>query len=242
MNIAGLKRNAAAIHSNWKELPDGSIITTKGCLIHIPSRYLDKGLATLGNETYVCAFFAVTDADGNYAVSKATAMMRIAPLSQSKYTVNGEEYIAFEFPAGSVVVADTQLVVQTTLLYNIYAYFIGGGNIPWFMDYEQDVLRLFDTDKLHAGSSLTPDRAIFHMIAATISRYREDKTRYFRQVVSDRNAYVSMRPEYVPFKSVIYGPKSTASKLMGNYYDQAVVASLVSPATGRDDIEVLLRA
>ena len=243
MDIASLKRNAAAINEgNLKELPDGSLVTLKGCVIHIPSRYLDKGLASLGNETYICAFFAISDDKGNYGVSKATAMMRIDPISQSKYTYKGEEFIAFEFPAGSVVVPDTQLVVQSTLLYNIYAYFIGGGSIPWFMDYEQDVLRMFDTDELHAGSRLVPDRAIFHMIAATIARYHADKTKYYRQSVESRDTIVSVRPEFVAFKSVIYGPKSTASRLMGNYYDQAVATALVNPADGHDEIEVLLRS
>ena len=242
MDVANLKRNAAAIHDNLLELPDGSIITKQGCVIHIPARYVDKGLATLGNETYICAIFGISDDKGNYAVSKAAAMMRIDPVSQSKYTHQGDEYIAFECPAGSTVIPDTQLVVQATLLYNIYAYFIGGGLIPWFMDYEQDVLRLFDTDSLHAGSRLVPDRAIFHMIAATIARYREDKTKYYRQVATDRSKIISVRPEYVPFKSVIYGPKSTASRLMGNYFDQAVATSLVNPATGQDEIETLLRS
>lgn len=242
MDVANLTRKATAIHDNLIELPDGSIITRSGCVIHIPARYVDKGLATLGNETYICAIFGISDSSGNYAVSKAAAMMRIEPISQSKYSVNGEEYLAFEFPPGSTVIPDTQLVVQSTLLYNIYAFFVGGGDIPWFMDYEQDVLRLFDTDEIHAGSRLVPDRAVFHMIAATISRYKEDKTKYYRQVAKDRMTITSVRPEYVPFKSVIYGPKSTASRLMGNYFDQAVATALVNPATGRDDIETLLRS
>lgn len=241
MNVANLKRDATAIHNNWKELSDGSIMTTRGCAIHIPNRFIDKGLVSLGNETYIVGYFAITDNQGNYGVSNAAAMLKIEPTSQTKYTWLNEEYVQFEFPAGSIVVADTQLVEQSTLLYNIYAYFIGGGVIPWFMDYEKDVLRLFETDQLHAGARLTANRAIYHMIAATIARYHKDRTVYYRQAIERKSDIVSIRPDYVSFKSVIYGPKSTASKLMGNYFDQAVPAALVNPAEGRDDIEVFLR-
>lgn len=241
MDVANLKRNAAAIHDNWRELNDGSIITTRGCGIHVPSRYIDKGLVSLGNETYIVGYFAITDNQGNYGVSNAAAMLKIEPVSQTRYTWQGEEYIQFEFPPGSTVIPDTQLVEQNTLLYNIYAYFIGGGVIPWFLDYEKDVLRLFETDQLHAGARLTPNRAIFHMIAATIARYHKDRTVYYRQALERKSDVVAIRPDYVSFKSVIYGPKSTASKLMGNYFDQALPAALVNPAEGSDDIEISLR-
>lgn len=242
MDIAALKRNAAAIHNNWKELPDDSVITMKGCTIHIPSRYIDKGLAVIGNETYIVGYFAVVDFEGNYGVSSAATMLRINPITQSKYIYLGEEYIQFEFPPGSTVLPDVQAVMQGTLLYNIYAAFIGGGLIPWFMDYELDVLNLFETDVLHSGTRLAANRAIFHMVAATITRYHKDRTKYYRQALERKSDIKTIRPDYVPFKSVIYGPKSTSAKLSGNYFDQAVATALVNQAEGRDEIEVLLRS
>lgn len=240
MDVTNLKRDASRILANLKTLPDKSVITTKGIQIHIPAKFFEKGLAESGNEMYVAGHFAYVDLDGYYAVNSTNAVMRIAPITQSKYVVNATDYVVFEFPKGSTVIESTDLVVNNQLPYDVFAFFIDSGYVPWYLSYS-DLGRLFSSSIKHANFKVGANPSIVEVMVATIARDPKDLTKYWRHTMKAQ-ADLMATPSYVPFKSVIYGPRTPMSKLLGNYFDAGLTSALVNPTDKVDSVERALRS
>lgn len=239
MDTSKLTRDAKHVAATLRELPDGTVITKSGCTIHVPAKYVEKNLAHLDSDIYIAGIYALITPDNKYAVSNTMAMIKITPTDTKRVFINDVEYIEFEFPAGSVVFPNLNLVVNDTMAYHVYDCFVDGAIAPWFMNYV-DIGKLFNSSDKHAGIRLGANRAVMEMILATTARQPADKTQYFRHVIF-KPEDMSKPIAYVPFKSVIYGPNTTSAKLMGAYFDMGLVSALVNPSERTEKIETLLR-
>lgn len=233
------EHNPEYIHRHLVVTPDKQVITQRGCKIHIPARYVDKNLATIGDETFILGIYAIV-MDGYYAFSKSACMIQIEPLGQTRVQVGDQEYLEFEFLPGSTVITNTEVVKEDTLMYYLFDYFIDGGRIPWFLDYAA-YGTLFDDAVYFTGLKLGAHPAIMQMIISTTARNSKDRTQYYRQIIKTMDDLGTNIPTYVPYKSVLFGPKTTTAKLMGAYFDAGLVSALTNPSERGDKIESLLR-
>lgn len=236
MNIRNLKRNADRVVATLQDLPDGTTITKEGCEIHIPCRYEEKTLAYIGQENQILSIFAMVLSDGSYGVFTAMTMVKIDPLSSRKVVIEGEDYYVFEFPKNSTVFKSKDVVIDKLLPYYVYDYFVDNARIPWYLNYE-DLPKIFDTSVEYCGYRLGANRAVLPLMIAMTARSTKDKTVYYRQIVGKESADVA----WVPFKSVLFGPKTTTAKLMGAYFDSGLTSALVNPNDRPENIETLLR-
>lgn len=238
MNVASLKRDAKRVGETLKTLPDGSVVTTTGCTIVIPEKYVEKQLAFLGNDVSILGVYAIVTPDGFYAVSSAMCMLRVDPTSNTKVTIDDTSYLVLEFQKNSNVLLSSDVVKRDVVAYQVYDFFVDAGNVPWFMTYT-DMLKLFYYSDKYAGISFGANHAIIPLIVSNIARNPNNKVQYYRQIVEeDRNA----KPAWIPFKSVIYGPKTTTAKLSGAYFDSALVSALTIPNDRKEKVETLLRS
>ncbi len=233
-----MRRNASAIQADWVTHPDNTVTTTRGCKLHVPVRYVDKGLLVFGDETYLFGYFGILIGE-EYASCQIFAMLRIKPIGQTKVNVLGVEYYEFEFPPGTVVIENTNVVLDDGLLYPAFDYFVDSAYIPWFLSYD-DILRMFHQTKYFTGIALGAHRAVLELIIANIARNPAKRTEYWRQCIFTPED-ARRRPAFVPYKSVLYGPKGTTARLMGAYFDTALRSALVNPSERVDPIEALLR-
>lgn len=240
MDVSKLKRDAAKVHAYLKEAGDGSLITTKGCKIYIPSSYAECQLASVGNETHILGIFAIVVEDQYYGVSLANAMMRIEPSATNTVDVDGSSYIEFYFEPGATVIPALELVKEDTLTYHIYDEFIAKGHVPWFISYI-DLGNLFASAPYHAGVKLGANHAVLELIASVVARDPKDRTLYYRQTVKSMDEVLSRPPALIPFRSVTYGATNTTAKLMGAYFDEGLTSALVNPSQRTEKIEELLR-
>lgn len=240
MSLRKLKRNAAVIQADLRTLPDKSMITTKGCRIHIPSKYFDKNLGLLGDTTFILGVFAIQVGD-TYAVERATALMQITPTGSSKYTEEGVEYIEFYFAPGSTVFATVELVVRETLPYDIFDFYIASGYVPYYFT-PSDLGNLFEYSGHYSALKLGADRSVLQLLASMQTRQPDDKTKYWRHALSKQSDVETVPYTFVAFSSVLYGATNTVSRLMGAYYDEGLVSALVNPSERVEDVERLLRA
>lgn len=240
MDVTKLKRDASRIRSALKELPDGSLVTTKDLQIHIPARYHEKNLASSGNETYVVGHFAYVDTDGFYAVNRTNSMLRISPITQFKYNHEGEDFIVYEFPKGATVVENMDLIVNNDLPFDVFVFYIDQALVPWWLSYE-DMGKLFENSAHYSEFRVGADVSIYEAMVATIARNPKNLNEYFRHTL--KTAADADKPRgWVPFKSVIFGPRSPMAKLLGNYINQAIPSALVNEADQIDSVEKHLRS
>lgn len=240
MDVSQLQRNPDQIKQNLKALGEDKLITKEGCKIYIPQRYQEQNLAKVGSEVYTLAIFAIVVGDKYYGVSKAPSMTRLTPDTIRTVTIGEDEYLELVFEKGSVVMPNTNLVNDDTLLYYIYNEYFAKGKVPWYINY-RDLGSLFEHAKDYTGTSLGANHVVTELITAAIARDNNDKTKFYRHVVDNVRQIHSKAPVIVPLKSVTYGASNTTAKLIGAYWDEGVTSALVNPSDKTEPIEEILR-
>lgn len=240
MNPKSLSHDPSKVHAVLKELPDGRLVTTKGCKLYIPSRYAERDLAYVGIETQIVGICAITVEDRYYGVMMVNAMMRIEPTTTVKIMIEDEEFYEFGFDPGSTVIASTALVKQDTLVYRIYDEIIAKGRVPWYLSYIQ-LSHLFDTAKYHAGANIGQNSEVTELIVSMIARNPDDRHQYYRKDISSLASIEKHPPAFIALRSVIYAATNTTNKLAGSYFHEGLVSALVTPTERVERIEDLLR-
>ncbi len=239
MDVSKLRRNASVILDSLMETPKNELISKTGCRILIPTRFAEHKLATISNEIRIVGVFVMVIGD-NYGVSSAAAMMQITPTSTTIIDINGDEYYDFTFAPGAQITPNLELVVDDPIAYMLYDEIIAKGHIPWFFNYE-DVGKLFVSAPYHANIVLGGNNVALEMIAASISRDSKDRTVYYRHTIKSIDEQHTRPPTFIAFRNVIYGATNTTAKLMGAYFDDGLLSSLVNPSETTEGVETLLR-
>lgn len=241
MNIASLTRDASVVLADLTYVGT-DVMTKSGCRIYVPTRFDTKELSKIGSEIWVVGVYAIVIGN-NYAVMSALAMMRITPRSLNIIKINGEEYYEFVFGAGDVVISNAGALVKSgNLVYRVYDEIVAKGHVPWYLDYE-DMGKLFVTSEYHGGMRLAATNATLEMIVAAISRSKNDKTIYYRHdaIPLIEKGGSPYRPTFIALRNIVYGATNTTARLMGSYFDDGVVSSLVNESERKESIESLLR-
>lgn len=233
-------RNPQVVTDNLREISDGRLVTVNGCKIYIPARFLEKNLAQISPEKYICGICAIVVDDLHYGVLSVNSMIGIEPSSTNHVQFDGDEYFEFVFDKGAVVINNLNLVRTDTLTYRIYDEFISNGRVPWYMDYE-DMARLFETALDYAGANVGRQHEITEMIVSLIARNEKDRSKYYRQTVKSKEDLATDPPVFIPLKSGPYSATNTTNKLAGNYFEEGVRSAIISPSTRVENIENLLR-
>lgn len=241
MDVLKLTRDPKVIKANLKALPDGRVITLTGCHIHLPSEYVDKQLAFLsGKEKQILGIFAIV-VDGHYAIWNTPNMYTIEPQDYTRYMHQETEYIDIYFPSGSTVFTTLDVIMMDSLAYEIYDLYADTSINPWFLDVFTRASLLDDTG-YYLGATFGAKWSVVKLMWAFTARMSNDRTAYWRNNIKTQADALSVKPYYIPFKSVIYGPKTTTAKLSGANFDLGLNAGLVNPSEKSDDMEKLLRS
>lgn len=238
MDLKKLKRNPEAVKKTFREL-NNVLYATQPTRIYSPVRFSERGLASIGAETYIvgiCAFAVGND----YSVLCINAMMKIQPTSYKIVNIEGDDYFEFFFEPGATLIANMELVKTDTLVYRIYDEIISKGNIPWFMDY-LEMGSIFDTASYHGGANIGNNREVTELIVSLIARDKNDRTKYYRQTVKSLDELATKPPAFIPMRSVIYAATNTLNKIAGSYMESGIVSALVSPSDRTENIEAILR-
>ena len=235
-----LKRDPKTVAATFKTLGDGRVVTTTGCKIMIPCRFSERGLAYIGMENYTIGIFAVI-VDGVYSTVLINAMMAIDPTSTNKVKFQDTNYYEFVFNKGTTVIKSTKLVRTDILVYRIYDEIFSKGNIPWYLGYN-DLAKIYDSAKKHAGTSICDERAVTELIVSILARQSSDKTKYYRSGIQSLADLEKNPPEFVSLRDVVYMPSNTLSKIAGSYMETGIVAALNNPTERTEKIDQILRA
>jgi hypothetical protein len=240
MNINKLIRDPKRCQEALVETPDHRLIAKKPLKIYVPTRYNERGLASVGMEVQIVGIYAMVVEDVFYTTSIWNAIMRITPTSMMKIMLSGEEYYEFYFEAGCVVCPNTYTVKNDTLTFKIYDEIISKGRVPWYLGYSE-LARLFDTADEAAGAKIGRKQAVTELIISLIARDVNDRTKFYRQTITSLEDLVTNPPCFIPLRSVQYAATNTTNKLAGSYFEVGMVSALVTPADRVEKTEALLR-
>lgn len=219
---------------------DRSVITKTGCKIFIPKRFIEREVAAIGSENYTLGIFPIVTSDNKYLLINAISYIYLNPSEFSTAFIDEDEYIEFSFAPNTVVIKSLDLVQKDTLVYDVFNDFISNGNIPWYINYD-DAGTILDTATTLAGTSIGANPEPIEILIAAISRNKQKKMEYFRQLVKTPEDIKKISPAYVPLKSVTYSVTNTTNKLAGAYFDEGITSALNNPTTRPDNIGTILR-
>lgn len=236
----GLIRDPSKILSNLVVTETDQVITLKEAKIQTPVRYINRNLSNIDMETNIYGIYALIMEDEYYAVSDITAKIPINPYKIVIEKVRGIEYHSFYFEPNTIMINNLNVVQQDTLMYNLLDEFDFLGKIPWYLTME-DLAKLFDKAKDFAGSDVASRYETIELLVSIISRQSNDRDKFYRTLIKDKNELLSNPPDFIPLNSVFYLP-DTYNKLAGNRLDQGIISSLINPNENIEHIEQLLRS
>lgn len=240
MDMSKLIRDPAKVHACLQQLPDDRLVAKKALKIYTPTRFAERGLASIGIETQIVGIYMIVVEDTYYGISLVNAMVRIEPSSTMKVLIGDDEYYEFSFDAGATVVSTIQLVKTDTLTYKIYDEIISKGRVPKYLGYSE-LGKLFDSAEYHAGAKIGKNQEVTELIVSMIARNPLNRAEYYRSTIKDLSELVTNPPVFIPLRSVQYAATNTTNKLAGSYFEAALVSALVSPADRTERVEGLLR-
>lgn len=234
-------RNAEQVKAALQQTEDGRLVAIKPVKIYIPTRFAERGLASVGIETQICGVYAMTVDDKYYAVSLINAMVPITPSSMMKVLIEEDEYYEFEFDKGATVIPLLDLLKTDSLVYKIYNEIIAGGHTPWYLHYT-DLALIFDSAKEHAGANIGQNHEVTELLVSLVARNAKNRNEYYRHSVKGMSDLVTDPPVFIPLRSVEFAASNTLNKLAGSYFSRGVVSALNNPTDRMERLDQILQA
>ena len=133
----------------------------------------------------------------------------------------------------TVFLINNNLVVSDKFVYDVFDEFFSNGNIPWYLNYE-DVARLFEDGVKFANVKIGNDPFIFEILTSIIARTSSDKTKKYRTNTDGNLAFVGLN-------DIIYGFNNTGASLIGGYFKDGIVNSIVRKEEESTELVKILR-
>ncbi|WP_144106708.1 hypothetical protein [Paraburkholderia sp. BCC1886] len=239
MDPSKLIRDPERVKGAILETADGKLIAQQPLKLYVPARFAERGLASIGIETYVYGIYAMVLEDSFFAVSLVNAMIRIEPTSMMNIVIDGDEYYEFFFEKGATITPTTMLVKADTLVYRVFNEIIAGGHWPWYIGYSE-AARILDTARYHAGANVGQNHEVTELLISMVARNPENRHQHYRAVIKSLDELVKHPPAFIPLRSVEYAADNTFTKLAGSYFSRGVVSALNSPSERQERIDSLL--
>lgn len=236
MELSELTRDKGQV---LKALEDDeqATVARQPCWILVPATWRNANLAIVGQEIFVAGYYMLLSRSGHYAVSNAACMVKITPSSMSTTTLEGKEYILFEFDTGATLFPTKKVVKDNKLIYSIFNEFIAKGRVPVYMDYT-DLGKIFDTTQYYAGVNLSSTPTIIHAMASVIARDPDDPQTYFRHSTTGDDLE---RVKFIPMKTSIHAATNTTARMIGAHFSDNLDSALLNPSDREEEIERYLR-
>lgn len=240
MDVKQLKRNVEAVLATLAELPDGSLVTKTGCVVHVPESFRAKQLVSMGKEISFIGYFALIIPDGHYCTWKIPSMIRTMPDDIRNVEIDGKMYYELHYPKGGRVAKSTDLLVDQLTLYPLFEDVIARARSVWYYTYEQ-MGGFFKHAKEYTGTELYATPSVFEMVIAQQARFDGDRNETIRHVIEKREDVDKTPFTYIPMRNVEYGATDTVSKIGGSNTAEGLDSALVNPTEEVQPMERLLR-
>lgn len=188
--------------------------------IYIPMRYEVYHMLDITETVKTLGVFDMIF-DGKYRAGLLMlATIEIDPSEVDTITVGGVKYSVLTLRKGNRFICQTQVIKDQDIIYAVFMEFITRGKWSHIFGYE-DVVKLFDHTQELCGSNLPVDHVILEVIYSHLARAKNDIATQFRH--TDMSGEFMM----IPLRSVSYATTSTAARLLGSYFNDALNSALL---------------
>lgn len=240
MDLNRLKRNKDKVRLNLVKLDDRSVVAKEGCNIYIPQRYVNKGLAGIGETIWSVGIFTITLDSGYYGVMLLPVGVVMQPTEVRQVKIDDVVYYNCRFESGSTVM-ESHLVEKTDdYIGGLFGEFIIGANIPHGFNL-LDLIKLFSLAEKYTGFQVGSNHQVYETIVNIMARDKDDLSKQYRYRFHQLSDVESQPPYIVGLRNAAITATNTTAKLVGSYFDDGTVAALINPTTRLEGVEEILR-
>jgi hypothetical protein len=208
----------------------------KELIVHIPKRYEVYGLLDIQDSIHTLAVLGI-EIDGKYTCGlKLLGMYEIPTKEYTEEIIDNINYIKVELSKGDVLFNNTKVIKNSSITYAIFMEFMTYGKWPYFIDYDT-ACTILERAKVDTGMNLNVNRIVYEFMIAHLARDPDDVTVFYRHTNKKKP------PKLLMLRSVSHATESTTAKLLGPYFNDGLISSLVHepPNDSNYEIENMLR-
>lgn len=238
--MSKLIRDPGAVFAELTETEAGALVCKSPMRIHVPVRFEEIGLLSLGEVVHCYGFFAIITERGNMAIWNACAVMPLTPSRTIVVDVDGVSYYEFQFNAKDVMIPNLTVIKSNKPIFKVLSEIFFRGKVPYYANAD-DVGNIFDTVGMYAGSRVGEVPDLYEAFTAVIARDVNDKGKYRRLTAKDTNDFRNNPVGWIGMSSPEYAVTNVFNRMAGGYFDRGVNASLITPNQQLDTIEKIIR-
>lgn len=203
--------------------------------IFIPSRYQVHNLLNLADTVTTLAVFDMVIDDRYQAGLLMLTTVEMEPDDVSTLMIGEQQYVKLTLSNGCKFIRDTERIADSSIVYSFWMEAVARGKLPYFIGYET-LATLFDQAKSMCDQDINVDHVVFEVLYSHLARDPDNLTVQYR--------HTDMRQPYkfIDLRNVGYATTSTASRMMGSYFANALNSSLLQVTEHHSDFEDLLRS
>jgi len=241
MDLSSLTRNRDKVRANLVKLDDSSVVCREGCKVYIPQRYVNKGLANVGETCWSVGEFVMATDSGFYCATLVPAIMILTPTEVRQVKLDGNPYYELSFAPGSTVFETTWIPKTDSCIPPLFNELIINGNAPYGWSLF-DLAKCFHLAPKYTGFKMGANPQVFETIINIISRDPEDLNKQYRNVPQALADVYKKPPTIVGLRNPAVTSTNTVAKLIGSYFQDGVVSALINPSDRVEGVEALLRS
>jgi hypothetical protein len=237
MNVDNLKRDPARVNALYTVQPDGSVVANRDFEIHLPKRFVENGMAEVGEVVTTAAVLGVVVPGEFYGLLSAMVDITLMPLSVNETVIKGVAYLVLEFSKGDTVIENLTVIQDSNKPYAYMLEFYYYAKIPWYMN-KNDVTSLFDKARQQSGSDVGSSPQVIRVYTAMMFRDPDnlDKPyRYSKAMLEGRE------PVIVGLNNGPMLIEGTFAKASGGYLADNTLAAIINPDEKVTDLEKIIR-
>jgi hypothetical protein len=131
-----------------------------------------------------------------------------------------DEYYKLVFNQNNVFIKNHNIIKDTSMFYRLFVTFVSLGKVPEYISYE-NLPYIFDIIQYITSYSLNSRRTVFELMFGELVRNKDNLFERYRNS--------NMKGEYksISMHDLVHAGKTVTSKLMGGYFRDGLVASLL---------------
>jgi len=232
LEVNKLVRNADKSKSAFKIVGDVTMATEDLSII-FPENFINAGLANMSDGVSVIGIVAVIIGN-TYSVLNIPTNIRLTPSTIDSVDVGGITQVLCKFNKGDIVLKTNGVTKTTKYLYKILSFFYIKGKIPWYISYEDASNFILESVK-YTGSHIGDNFTATEIITSIVSYDPKNSDTAYR--LSDFEWF----PVYKGMNNQFHAFDNTTSKLVGAYFSDGVITSIVDKSEEVSNIEEIIR-
>jgi hypothetical protein len=237
MDVENLKHDPSLGDKLLQELEDGSVVAKRDFEIHLPKRFVDKGMATVEETVTTAVVLGLVLPGEAYASLVSLMDITLVPLSIREVAIKGTPYLVLEFTKGDTVIENTQVLQDSNKPYAYYMEFFYYAKLPWYVT-ENILSSMFDNARNESGSDVGSSPQVMRVPVSLMFRDPDNLEKPYR---GSKAMLEGRSPVIVGLNNSGLLIDGTFPKLGGGYMRDNTLAAIVNPDTKVTDLEKVIK-